>query len=378
MKPASVFRFVASFVSASVLGACAGSNANLPESGKLTDAFSSQSSTVSTVPTPRLVAEYKVPSGNSPQVIVNGPDGNLWFTESNSQYIGRITVSGTATGTIKEFFVPAFPSGITAAPDGNLWFTDPQGRAILRMTPNGAWTRYPLPSKYVCNPLTRRCGTLEYSPTAIAWNPVDGRLWFREWLYNTGFADFGNDVGQITTSGVIHEDPPISGYPCPNVPTPFGMAMGPNGILWMTDVLKPPGYQVCTSEVYGLNSFTNNFYVPIAGATTAGDIAEGPDSKMWVTESDSNSIANFAVGAPVMLFRIPTPSAGPTGIVTGSDNNLWFTENTANKIGRITTAGAITEFPITSLSAPYGITSGPDGNLWFTENAGNKIGKFIP
>ena len=39
-----------------------------------------------------------------------------------------------------------------------------------------------------------------------------------------------------------------------------------------------------------------------------------------------------------------------------------------NKIGRITTAGAFTEYPIpTASSNPEGITAGPDGALWFTE-----------
>ena len=53
---------------------------------------------------------------------------------------------------------------------------------------------------------------------------------------------------------------------------------------------------------------------------------------------------------------------------------MWFTEYSGNKIGRITTAGAITEYPIpTSNSNPAGIASGPDGAIWFTETNGNQI-----
>jgi streptogramin lyase len=74
-------------------------------------------------------------------------------------------------------------------------------------------------------------------------------------------------------------------------------------------------------------------------------------------------------------FPIPTASSQPYGITAGPDGALWFTEALGNKIGRITTAGTITEFPITPGSGPTGITAGPDGALWFTESAGN-IGRI--
>ncbi len=58
---------------------------------------------------------------------------------------------------------------------------------------------------------------------------------------------------------------------------------------------------------------------------------------------------------------------------------MWFTEYDGVKIGRITPAGAITEFPIaTAHCYPSIITAGPDGNIWFTEYAGNKIGRITP
>ncbi len=60
-----------------------------------------------------------------PDGITAGPDGNLWFTESGGNKIGRITPSGQIT----EFPLPTgitkpyYPIGITAGPEGNLWFT---------------------------------------------------------------------------------------------------------------------------------------------------------------------------------------------------------------------------------------------------------------
>jgi hypothetical protein len=55
---------------------------------------------------------------------------------------------------------------------------------------------------------------------------------------------------------------------------------------------------------------------------------------------------------------------------------VWFAEELGNKIGRITTAGAVSEYPVpTTGSSPGLITAGPDGALWFTEFYGNNIAR---
>jgi streptogramin lyase len=81
---------------------------------------------------------------------------------------------------------------------------------------------------------------------------------------------------------------------------------------------------------------------------------------------------------PVVEFTIPTAGSGPQGIALGSDANLWFTEQTASRIGRVTSTGAITEFPLPAGRQPIGITSGPDGNIWFAEFGGDRIGRLNP
>src|SRR5260370_1522739 len=91
------------------------------------------------------ISEYSpLPHPNSmPGAIANGPDGNLWFTESNSQSgsggtdrIGRMSPDGSVT----EFPLGAHaePSGIAVGPDGNLWFTEDGANKIGRITPGGA------------------------------------------------------------------------------------------------------------------------------------------------------------------------------------------------------------------------------------------------
>src|ERR1019366_5606741 len=77
----------------------------------------------------------------------------------------------------------------------------------------------------------------------------------------------------------------------------------------------------------------------------------------------------------------------PYFIAVGPDGALWFTEDVFNipgkncVIGRITTSGAITEYPIlTANSDVTGIAAGPDGALWYSvailDRSGGKMGRI--
>jgi streptogramin lyase len=104
--------------------------------------------------------------------ITPGPDGNMWFTDTNSDRIGRITMKGH----IKLFKAETAskPYTIVTGPDGNLWFTE-QGNQIGRVTTSGAFTEFPIPTP-VCY------------PSGITTGP-DGNLWFTEF--------WGNKIGYI-------------------------------------------------------------------------------------------------------------------------------------------------------------------------------------
>jgi virginiamycin B lyase len=56
--------------------------------------------------------EYPLTPGSFPNRIVVGPDGALWFTELNTDKIGRITTRGT----LSEYPINGGPVGITVVP----------------------------------------------------------------------------------------------------------------------------------------------------------------------------------------------------------------------------------------------------------------------
>lgn len=119
--------------------------------------------------------------------------------------------------------------------------------------------------------------------------------------------------------------------------------------------------------------------VPVAFPTTAPYItglASGPDGNMWYTSRDGGAVGKMTPAGAVTEYNPPS-SNDTSAIAAGPDGNMWFTEFNASRIGKITTSGVITEYTIpTAGSAPYKIVAGPDGNMWFIENEGNKIGKI--
>ena len=196
-------------------------------------------------------------------------------------------------------------------------------------------------------------------PLGITTGP-DGALWF---------TDQAGSIGRITTAGVITEFPLPPNPPLYMNKGPIGITTGPDGALWFTE---------CTATHIGSCLNSNIGRITTAGVITefpignvSSGITTGPDGALWFTEHGSPSnIGRITTAGVITEFPLPSilTSDNPWGITTGPDGAVWFTDSYGNYIGRITTAGVITEYPLpTGSSYPYAITTAPDGALWFTE-----------
>ena len=97
---------------------------------------------------------------------------------------------------------------------------------------------------------------------------------------------------------------------------------------------------------------------------------------MWFAELQAGKIGRITAAGAITEFAIPTPASRPDVVTAGADGNVWFIEN-IGKIGRVTPTGSITEFPVTSSAAfPVGIVTGHDRNLWFAENSADKVARI--
>ncbi len=88
------------------------------------------------------ITRYPLPSPNShPSSMVLGSDNALWFTAWGK--IGRLSLSGQVT----EFTVPSLsPEKIVEGPDGALWYWDINRRVLARMTKDGVYTERSFPA----------------------------------------------------------------------------------------------------------------------------------------------------------------------------------------------------------------------------------------
>jgi streptogramin lyase len=211
--------------------ACGSTTTGITPGGQPT-ATPKPTSTATPVHLQGLIKEFSLPSGRPAgettsylQGLVVGPDGNLWFTETDAGKVGRITL----TGRITEFSVLlpgsqdtfVLPTGLVAGPDGNLWFTETLGNLIGRLTPTGVLTEFPVgaPSYF---------DTTKW-PDGLMVGP-DGNLWFTE--IN------GNMISRIIPTGVITDFAVPTGRPGEKTTShPERLVVGPDHNLWFIELV---------------------------------------------------------------------------------------------------------------------------------------------
>ena len=186
----------------------------------------------------------------------------------------------------------------------------------------------------------------------------DGNLWF---------AHEAGTITRISTSGVVTEFHLLNGS------RPSSIVAGPDGNLWFTESLAESIGRMTTAGLI------TEFRV---SGTSPESIAAGPDGNLWFTAIDEASetfrIGRITTAGAVTIFPIPAGSY-PSGIAAGSDGNIWFTD-LSGSVRRMTTEGALTgTFRVPTdgrRSSPGEIVAGPDGNLWFADSGSNGIGRI--
>ena len=199
-------------------------------------------------------AEYPVPTvGIGLSSITSGPDGNLWFTESRGDSIGKITPSGKVT----EYPAFGYKAGIglsdlTFGPDGNLWFTEFDKNLIGSIAPSGVVTQFLVP--------TQSSGL-----NSITSGP-DGNLWFTEHV--------GNRIGRITPGGTVTE------YAIPTANSSLNsITSGPDRNLWFTERNSNRIGRITPGGT------VTEYAIPV-GSGLLNSITSGPDGNLWFTHGE--------------------------------------------------------------------------------------------
>jgi virginiamycin B lyase len=302
------------------------------------------------------IDEFTVPPGPqgniSPQEIVAGGDGGLWFA-TFAPFLGRVSPRDGAVSLVP---IPISTGRILAAgPDGNLWFGTNTGLAVVAARGDHTLREIPVPGLG--------------SVIDLAAGP-DRAMWV---------LGFGN-IARVTLSGGVTLFP---------IPNPSGtsssehMAIDRKGNIWYSS----------GSQIHRMTATGAVTDFPVDGTGLVYALALGPDGAIWFTQQGgapgANRIGRIAGdGVVSTVVQLPdsdapagsAPTNMPLELTLGRDENMYFTTylvNPLNYVGRVTRRGELTTFDIpTGGAASFGITAGPDGNIWFTENFNSLIGRL--
>ncbi len=280
-----------------------------------------------------------------PSGIVTGPDGNLWFTESVSGFIGKMSPTGQMLG---EYTTGGGPVG-----------------PYIAISPSGAGSKILFNAhSTVVQTITTAGGVSNFTPgvgnsggfTFLA----DGTMWV---------------VSQYGYNKIYKINTPIS---TASTVTQFAVPAGPTRVLTGADnsmwLLSMDSTANAIVHIASDGTYTS-YRLPIANSQLT-DLTLGPDNNIWFNEYNHRIGKITSAGT---ITEYSDANISPEYIVAGPDGNLWFTEAT-NFVSRITPTGTLTRFSNASDSGgqPWGLCVGPDGAIWFTDYqlTAGKIGRI--
>ena len=224
------------------------------------------------------IKQFSLPSGVTPRLITDGPDGALWFNAGPE--IGRITTAGVVT----MFPLPSGSSAgsIASGADGNLWFTGRAGATDIvgRMTTSGTVAEFATP-------------TQPSRPTVIAAGS-DGDIWFTE---TSGQASNQAQIGRVAPDGTVTELT-LSPGANPN----YGIAAGGDGNMWVTEYYG--------AKVARIGTGASSACTPVAVTTNPTQVAVGG------TETVTTRVQNCA--ATPQILKVVTKTTPPSGCGTAT------------------------------------------------------------
>ncbi len=280
--------------------------------------------------------------------IATGPDGNLWFGETEDGEIGRLTLPAGPIDEEGILFPPPRGVDLVSGSDGNLW------------TVVGVWGNVIHPD------LTVETFGVPYTDPSIANGGTvaapDGNVYMLRSDGNSA------EFLQMTPARTFAELTLPVGGPVSGV---GDLIVGPEGSAWFfVKLSSDPNVRRLFRAPFDASSATQ-IAVEAPNVTVLGPLVVGSD--VWyVRLGGSPALVHVDAGGIVAVVPITQPGGGslPIAPVVGSDGRIWFagSRDSAPTFVAVATDGSEDTFP-----APIGesedvqaMTSGPDGRIWFT------------
>jgi len=257
------------------------------------------------------ITEYTIPTSNSYPcgIAFNSHDNCVYFTESNTKKIGKLTEGGsiteyTITGDSSEPFEITFNSH-----DNCLYFYENNINKIVKMTEAGSFSGFTSPSGMS-------------HPYGIAFNSHDNCIYISETLVNR--------IGKIT-----EPDPwTYTGYQIPTASSkPYGITFNSNDncVYFIENGANKIGKMTETGTI-------TEYAIPTGSSNSISITFNSNDNCVYFTETATNKIGKMTEAGVFTEYTIPTGNSQPDGITFNShDYFIYFVEVAGNKIGKMDT-----------------------------------------
>jgi streptogramin lyase len=214
-------------------------------------------------------------------------------------------------------------------------------------------------------------------------------------------------VGGVTPSSAaidrIGLDGSVTSFPVPVNAPAYGfidsLATGPDGNVWFEATDSDPGTgnpEILVGNVTTAGHVTELPPIPVRNGDvfTSKAMIDGPGGALWFgytdlgfnssslgPRSEQSFVVRVTTAGAVTVFPIPSyglKSAELESLAAGPDGNLWFTEDQGPRsiFGRISPSGVVTRLPVGNLTYPS-VANAPDGSLIVSEQgAGGRNAVF--
>jgi streptogramin lyase len=176
---------------------------------------------------------------------------------------------------------------------------------------------------------------------------LEGNIWV------TNPSGAAKNLIRITPAGEVKE------YELSEVVAPTGIAVGPEGSLWLTEEKHVDKFSPSNPE--GTVDRTE-----IPGIDSNASIVAGPDGQMWV--ATANAVIHFPPSNPAGFKSIEVAELSPHDIdVAGS--LLVIADSNHSRIVTLTTSGTRKDFPMLgTINTSQGVAGNPNGQFAFSSS----------
>ena len=312
-----------------------------------------------------LIQNYAEPGNfSNPLFLALDANGNIWFTEPNSNAIGEL-IPNNGNPTWHQWTVPtanAAPYDLAFDWSGNLWFTEFTASKIGEFHPQ---------TQQFTETSTPTGNSNPYGMSGP--DPTTGSLWFTE--NNSAVSRIGRFTpplnGQSLTTGSILEYPTLDRVNS----TPHLIAFDSVGNIWWTEGFDGHiGRLIISQSSNGTSNGISEFAVPSACQNCGMHISGiGADSTgtIWFDDSLNSRIGSYVPRTNTFSMYTVHGSIGSNshphdGLAVDGNNSVWFSEEFAGNLGEAIQSGIPTPTPGVTATAAPPLTGGvPVSKQWY-------------